>query len=73
MWPYNEAEQHWLGDYRTTPADAVPEIVERYGLRRTYLLADAWADAIFRMVAMFGRWPSGRAPAHSERDTAGLA
>jgi hypothetical protein len=102
MWPYTEAEQHWLGagsgtawppePQQITPqlterliaeahtaraealarmsrqavhkiadsADAVPEIVERHGLRRTYLLADAMADAIVRFVAMFGRWPRPR-------------
>jgi hypothetical protein len=115
MWPYTEAEQHWLGggsgiawpveSQPITPqlaerliadahkaraealvqmshqaarkvadsVNAVPEIIERHGLRRTYVLADAMANAIVRLVAMLGRWPSAHRPAQSERDTAGLA
>lgn len=115
MWPYTEAEQHWLGGgsgiawppdrQQITPqlterliaeahkaraeelarisrqvarkiadsADAVPEIIERHGMRRTYLLAERIADGLVRLVAMFGRWPTPRRPSQNERDTAGLA
>jgi hypothetical protein len=115
MWPYTDAEQHWLGggsgiawppEQQQIPpqiterliadarkarsealaditrqavrkvagsADAVPAIVERHGLRHAYVLADAMANAIVRLVAMLGRWPSPRRSPHSERDTAGLA
>jgi hypothetical protein len=115
MWPYTEAEQHWLDGrsgiawppdrQQITPqlterliaeahnaraealaemsrqlvrkiaasADAVPEIIERHGMRHTYLLAERIADALVRLVAMFGRWPTPRRPSQSERDTAGLA
>ena len=115
MWPYTEAEQHWLGggsgialpveQQQITPqlterliadarqaraealtqmsrqaarkladtVDAVPEIVERHGLRGSYLLADAMANAIVKLIAIFGRWPNPHRPTQSERDTAGLA
>ncbi|MGH6929405.1 MAG: hypothetical protein ACREEV_13890 [Dongiaceae bacterium] len=102
MWPYTEAEQHWLGGgsgiawppepQQITPqlaerliadarkaraeelgrisrhvarkiadsADAVPEIIERHSLRRTYVLAERIADGLVRLVAMAGRWPHPR-------------
>jgi hypothetical protein len=115
MWPYTDAEQHWLGGgsgiawpaerQPITPelterlvaearkaraeelarlsrhavrkladsVDAVPEIIERHGLRGSYLIADAMADAMVRLVALLGRWRSPHHPPQSERDTAGLA
>jgi hypothetical protein len=102
MWPYTEAEQHWLDDrsgaawppdrQQITPqlterliaqahtarteelarisrhvarkiadsVDSVPDIIERHGMRRTYLLAERIADGLVRVVAMVGRWPAPR-------------
>ncbi len=115
MWPYTEAERHWLrggsssarpsDQHPITPhlteqliaeahkaraetlahmsrhavqrvaaaADAVPEIIERHGMRRTYVLAERIADGLVRLIAILGRWPSPHRPPQSERDTAGLA